>query len=50
VDDIPIHHILIDKGTLLGVPLEGTAFDAGHPLGFRAAVRFAGRPRSKPHR
>jgi UTP-glucose-1-phosphate uridylyltransferase len=44
VDDVPIHHILISKGRLFGVLLKGTAFDAGHPLGFRAAVQYAGRP------
>ena len=44
VDDVPIHHILIKKGELMGVLLEGAAFDAGHPLGFRAAVHYAGRP------
>ncbi len=43
VDDVPIHQILIEKGNLLGVLLEGVAFDAGHPLGFRAAVQYAGR-------
>jgi UTP--glucose-1-phosphate uridylyltransferase len=48
VDDIPIHQILIEQGKLLGVLLEGTAFDGGHPLGFRAAVQFAGRPKPKP--
>ncbi len=43
VDDVPIHKILIKEGRLMGVLLEGAAFDAGHPLGFRAAVHCAGR-------
>jgi len=43
VDDVPIHQILARKGTLVGIPLKGVAFDAGHPLGYRAAARFAGR-------
>lgn len=42
IDDVPIHHILITRGALMGVLLEGTAFDAGHPVGFRAAVRYVG--------
>ncbi len=46
VDDVPIHHILVEEGRLLGVLLEGTAFDAGHPLGYRTAVRFVGRRRA----
>jgi UTP--glucose-1-phosphate uridylyltransferase len=44
VDDVPIHHRLIEKEALMGILLEGNAFDAGHPLGYRAAVHFAGRP------
>jgi UTP-glucose-1-phosphate uridylyltransferase len=47
VDDIPIHQILIKEGRLLAIPLEGRPFDAGHPLGFRAAVHFVGRPEGK---
>ncbi|MDY6838251.1 MAG: sugar phosphate nucleotidyltransferase [Thermodesulfobacteriota bacterium] len=43
VDDVPIHQILAREGTLVGIPLHGVAFDAGHPLGYRAAARFAGR-------
>jgi UTP--glucose-1-phosphate uridylyltransferase len=43
VDDVPIHQLLIEQGKLLGVLLEGTAFDAGHPLGLRAAAHFVGR-------
>ena len=43
VDDVPIHQLLIEQGKLLGVLLEGTAFDAGHPLGLRAAAHYAGR-------
>lgn len=43
VDDVPIHHQLIERETLMGVLLEGNAFDAGHPLGYRAAVHFTGR-------
>jgi hypothetical protein len=27
----------------LGTVLEGAAFDAGHPLGFRSAVHYVGR-------
>jgi hypothetical protein len=27
----------------LGTVLQGAAFDAGHPLGFRAAVHYVGR-------
>ena len=42
VDDVPIHQIFIEKGKLAGVLLEGAAFDAGNPLGFRAAVHYAG--------
>jgi len=42
VDDVPIHHAMINNNGLLGVILKGAAFDAGHPLGFRAAVHFAG--------
>jgi len=44
IDDVPIHHILIRENNLLGVPLQGEPFDTGHLLGYRAAVRFAGRP------
>jgi UTP--glucose-1-phosphate uridylyltransferase len=43
VDDVPIHRLLIKEGKLLGAVLEGTPFDAGHPLGFRAAVHYVGR-------
>ena len=43
VDDVPIHHLLIKEEKLLGIVLEGTAFDVGHPLGFRAAVHYVGR-------
>jgi UTP--glucose-1-phosphate uridylyltransferase len=43
IDDVPIHHMLIQKEALLGVILQGTPFDVGHPLGYRAAVHFAGR-------
>ena len=43
VDDVPIHQILVKQGKLLGVLLEGAAFDVGHPLGLRAAAHFAGR-------
>ncbi|MDY6953558.1 MAG: hypothetical protein SWE60_18775, partial [Thermodesulfobacteriota bacterium] len=43
VDDVPIHQTLAGEGMLVGVPLQGEAFDAGHPLGYRHAVRFAGR-------
>jgi UTP--glucose-1-phosphate uridylyltransferase len=43
VDDVPIHQILIKQGKLLGVLLEGAAFDVGHPLGLRAAAHYAGR-------
>jgi len=43
VDDVPIHHQFIERETLMGVLLEGNAFDAGHPLGYRAAVHFTGR-------
>lgn len=43
VDDVPIHQTLISRGRLLGVLLKGVPFDAGHPLGFRAAVHYAGR-------
>ncbi|MBW2108922.1 MAG: NTP transferase domain-containing protein [Deltaproteobacteria bacterium] len=43
VDDVPIHQRLAASGNLLGVLLDGDAFDAGHPLGYRAAVHFAGR-------
>ncbi|MBW1677388.1 MAG: NTP transferase domain-containing protein [Deltaproteobacteria bacterium] len=43
VDDVPIHQILIKQRKLLGVLLEGAAFDAGHPSGLRAAVHYAGR-------
>jgi len=43
VDDVPIHQALINEGKLLGVLLEGVAFDVGHPLGFRAAAHYAGR-------
>ncbi len=43
VDDVPIHQILIKQGKLLGVLLEGAAFDAGHHLGLRAAAHYAGR-------
>lgn len=43
VDDVPIHQRLVEAGALLGGLLEGVAFDAGHPMGYRAAVHFAGR-------
>jgi UTP--glucose-1-phosphate uridylyltransferase len=43
VDDVPIHHILIKQGRLLGALLKGAAFDTGHPLGFRAAAHYVGR-------
>jgi UTP--glucose-1-phosphate uridylyltransferase len=48
VDDVPIHQILIKEKKLLGVLLEGAAFDAGHPLGLKAAGHFAGRPTNCP--
>jgi UTP--glucose-1-phosphate uridylyltransferase len=44
IDDVPIHHMLIRENNLLGVTLKGAAFDTGHPAGYRAAVRYAGRP------
>ena len=47
VDDVPIHQILIKQGKLLGVLLEGSAFDAGHPFGLRAAAFYAGRPMNR---
>jgi UTP--glucose-1-phosphate uridylyltransferase len=50
IDDVPIHHRLIEKQALIGVLLQGNAFDAGHPLGYRAAVHFAGRPAPGIHR
>ena len=43
VDDVPIHQMLIKQGKLLGVLLEGSAFDVGHPLGLRAAAHYVGR-------
>lgn len=43
VDDVPIHQILVERGRLLGVLLEGEAFDVGHPLGLRAAAHYVGR-------
>jgi UTP--glucose-1-phosphate uridylyltransferase len=43
VDDIPIHHRLVEQGRLLGVVLKGVAFDAGHPLGLRSVAHYAGR-------
>ena len=43
VDDVPIHQILIKQGRLLGVLLEGAAFDVGHLLGLRAAAHYVGR-------
>jgi UTP-glucose-1-phosphate uridylyltransferase len=43
IDDVPIHHMLIEKESLLGIALQGSPFDVGHPLGYRAAVHFAGR-------
>jgi UTP--glucose-1-phosphate uridylyltransferase len=43
IDDVPIHHAMIENQNLLGVRLEGAAFDTGHPLGFRAANHFRGR-------
>ena len=43
LDDVPIHKILIEQRKLLGVLLEGEAFDAGHPLGLRAAAHYVGR-------
>lgn len=43
IDDVPIHQILIERGELLGVLLEGEAFDVGHPLGLRAAAHYVGR-------
>jgi len=42
-DDVPIHQAMIRKQRLLGVLLEGEPFDAGHPLGLRAAAHFQGR-------
>jgi UTP-glucose-1-phosphate uridylyltransferase len=42
VDDVPIHHVLIEQGQLLGVVLKGAAFDTGHPLGLRAAAHYVG--------
>jgi UTP--glucose-1-phosphate uridylyltransferase len=44
VDDVPLHHMLIEQDRLLGVVLEGAAFDTGHPLGLLAAAHYAGRP------
>lgn len=43
VDDVPIHQILIKERRLSGVLLEGAPFDAGQPLGYRAAVQYVGR-------
>jgi UTP--glucose-1-phosphate uridylyltransferase len=43
IDDVPIHHILVREGRLLGVLARGAAFDAGHPLGLRTAAHYAGR-------
>ena len=43
VDDIPIHHMLIEQNKLVGVVLQGAAFDTGHPLGLRAAAHYVGR-------
>jgi UTP--glucose-1-phosphate uridylyltransferase len=43
IDDVPIHQALVEQGRLLGVLLEGKAFDVGHPLGLRAAAHYAGR-------
>lgn len=43
VDDVPIHQMLIKEDKLLGVVLQGAAFDAGHLLGLRAAAHYAGR-------
>jgi UTP--glucose-1-phosphate uridylyltransferase len=43
VDDVPIHQILVEQDRLLGVVLQGAAFDAGHPLGLRAAAHYVGR-------
>ncbi|MBW2172704.1 MAG: NTP transferase domain-containing protein [Deltaproteobacteria bacterium] len=44
VDDVPIHQMLVKQEKLLGVVLQGAAFDTGHPLGLRAAAHYAGRP------
>jgi UTP--glucose-1-phosphate uridylyltransferase len=43
LDDVPIHQMFVKQGKLLGVLLEGAAFDVGHPLGLRAAAHYAGR-------
>jgi UTP--glucose-1-phosphate uridylyltransferase len=43
LDDVPIHHAMIAENRLHGIRLEGEPFDAGHPLGLRAATHFQGR-------
>ncbi len=48
LDDVPIHQILVKRGSLIGLLLEGVAFDVGHPLGFRAAVHYVGRRAKRP--
>ena len=42
-DDVPIHHAMIIDERLHGILLQGEPFDAGHPLGLRAAAHFQGR-------
>jgi UTP--glucose-1-phosphate uridylyltransferase len=46
VDDVPIHKMLVEQRKLLGVQLEGVAFDVGHPVGLRAAAHYVGRRRN----
>lgn len=50
LDDVPIHHAMIDNQRLFGTLLEGDPFDTGHPLGLRAAAHFQGRRTQNPDR
>ena len=43
IDDVPIHQTLMKRDRLVGVVLQGAAFDTGPPLGLRAAAHYAGR-------
>lgn len=42
LDDVPVFQEMVSKGLVLGCILEGRAFDAGNPNGYRAANSYVG--------
>ena len=41
LDDVPVFQLLLKEKGMLGCLLEGKGYDAGNPLGYHAANRFA---------